>query len=85
MKTKDKHAIARAERVRLALENEEIKTAFEDVKNDIYLLWEKTASNQEDERERLYRELHGLKAVRTRLSRAIQEGKKAQVEIDHGD
>lgn len=80
-----KEQIQRGDRTTRLIEDKDIRLTLEELRQDIFILWEKTAGDQEDERERLYRELHGLKALRVRLSRIIEAGKKAQVSIENAD
>lgn len=58
------------------------KAVFIELGEDITTLWSKTKSDQSDERERLYRELHGLGALRQRILKRISDGKKAAHEVE---
>lgn len=78
-----KTTIARGERTRKWYENREVKRVFSEIKEDIFILWEKTASDQEVERERLYREIHGLKALEKRISKIVDNGVKAKLELEN--
>jgi hypothetical protein len=46
----------------------------EEVENDIINMWKDSLSSDMDGREALYRELHGLKALMTRLKAKVQAG-----------
>jgi len=76
--------IARGERARRVIEDEEVMLALEEVRKDIYLLWEKTCSDQSDEREMLYREIHGLKALQHRMVTIVANGTKAKARLEDG-
>lgn len=85
MTDKAKSAIIRGEKVDKWYKNREIQRIFAELREDIAILWMKTASNQEEERERLYRESHGLQAIEKRIQKIISEGKKAKASIDNAD
>jgi hypothetical protein len=80
-----KKILARADRVRQWFEDEEVKGLFNQLEQDIFTLWSESASSQEDERERLYREMHGLRALKERIKKVISEGRAAEEEIKHGN
>lgn len=61
----------------------DVQTIFNELDQDIKTLWAQSASDQEDERERLYRELHGLRALKERITKIIKDGKKAEQELEH--
>lgn len=82
MVDKVKENIYTGERAKKLLESDEFIRTFEDVRQDIFLLWEKTKSSQEDERERLYREIHGLKAVKHRIDNLVTLGIKAKQKVE---
>ena len=69
--------IRRAEHVQELLKDKELKSAWASVESDIVAMWGNTASDEADKREALYREWHGLKAVRARLERVVNAGKLA--------
>ena len=65
-------------------ESEQVQTILQELERDIYILWAESKSDQEDERERLYREMHGLRALKERIKMIIDAGKKAEEELKHG-
>lgn len=81
MADKARATILRGERTADWYANDRVQQVFEEIQQDISLLWEKTASDQDDERERLYREMHGLRALRHRILKIIDDGKKAKARI----
>lgn len=83
MADKLKEAIIRGERTARWLEETEVQRVFDELTDDIAVLWSSTKSDQDDERERLYREMHGLRALRKRILQIIQDGKKAAIEVEN--
>ena len=79
---KVKEAIRRGERTKRWFEDQEVQKVFKELGEDIVVLWTKTASDQDDERERLYREMHGLTALRRRILKIIEDGRKAEHEVN---
>ena len=79
-----KESIVRAEIVQRLLDDENINSAFLNIEGDIYKLWTSTKSDESDKREEIYREYRGLMALKARLQRYVNEGKKAQEEVAHG-
>lgn len=82
MPDKTHNAILRGEQAANWMANAQVKAVFADLEEDIALLWARTASDQDDERERLYREMHGLRALKRRILKIIDDGKKAQARLD---
>ena len=80
-----KNAIARGNRTEKLYRNRDVQHVFAELKEDICILWIKTPSDQDEERERLYREMHGLKALERRIIKIINDGKKAQESIKNGN
>lgn len=74
----------RGQRTAQWFENKEVQVIFRQLERDIYVLWSQTKSDQEDERERLYREMHGLRALKERVKMIIDAGKRAEEELKHG-
>jgi len=72
-------------RTRQWFESEPIKEVFEELERDLSVLWIQTKSDQEEERERLYRQVWGVKALRKRIRMIIDAGKKAEEELKHVD
>lgn len=66
-------------------ESETIQRIFKELERDLYVTWGQSKSDQEDERERLYRQLWGVRALRERVKLIIDAGKKAEVELKHGN
>ncbi len=77
-----KAAITRGQRTAEWYENERVQQVFKELEEDICVLWTKTASDQDEERERLYREMHGLRALRRRILKIIDDGKKAKARVE---
>lgn len=82
MVDKRKAAILRGERTSRWLEESEVQRVFTELAEDIAAFWANTASDQDEERERLYREMHGLRALRKRILQVVHEGKKNVVEVE---
>lgn len=80
-----KERVSKAERLKIWYNDDEVQEIFTHVKQQIHQMWESSASDQEEERERLYRELHGLRAVTARIKQLIEDGIKAEEEIKHGN
>ena len=80
---KRKQAIQRAERTTQFLENEQIKAFWAMIEADIVQMWATSKSDDADGRELCYRELHGLRALRSRLDGIIKAGRKAEEELKH--
>lgn len=78
-----KEAIKRADRVQLLIESEDIQGAFADIEREIIALWDSSASGDEGLREQCYRELRGVRALKVRLRRILNEGLLAREELEH--
>lgn len=74
--------ILRGERTGEWYAKDQVQKVFQEIEEDIALLWAKTASDQDDERERLYREMHGLRALKRRILKIIDDGKKAKARVE---
>jgi len=77
-----KEAIQRGARTERWMKQKEVQRVFQELGEDIASLWTKTLSDQGEERERLYREIHGLGALRKRILKIIDDGKKAAYEVE---
>ena len=66
-------------------ESEPVQKVFSELEHDLSVLWIQTKSDQEKERERLYRQVWGIKALRERIKKIIDAGKKAEEELKHGN
>lgn len=82
MEDKTRKAILRGEQTANWLANTQVQRVFSELEEDIAILWAKTASDQDNERERLYREMHGLRALKRRILKIIDDGKKAQARLE---
>lgn len=82
MADKLKNAILRGQRTAEWYEKPIIQQIFAELRADIKELWSQTPSSDEDERERLYRQVHGLDMLQSRILEIIRTGKKAQIELD---
>lgn len=80
-----KFAIHRADRVQRFLEQQETKDALHDIEQDIIGLWTQSKTEEKETREDLYRELWGLRALKARFKRWINEGVKAREELEYQD
>lgn len=83
MVDKTRAAIARAEHAQALLNDPIFMDAWAEVEKEIITKWMSSTSDDELGRESCYRELHGLRAVRARLERAINAGKLAEKELEH--
>lgn len=83
MADKLREAINAAEHAQRVLNDPVLTDAWAGVESDIITLWRESSSDDVDGREALYREWHGLKAVKARLERAIAAGKLAEKELEH--
>lgn len=82
MVDKTRAAILRGDRTAEWYNTEAVQIVFREIEEDICVLWTKTASDQDNERERLYREMHGLRALRRRILKIIDDGKKAKAKVE---
>lgn len=80
---KRKEAIRRADAASRFLEHEQTKGLWAIIETDIYGAWVSSRSTDTEGREACYRELHGLRALKARLTRIIKEGRKAEEELSH--
>lgn len=80
-----KEILARAQRAKSWLEDKDVQAIFDQLESDIFTLWSQSLSDQSDERERLYREMHGLRALKVRINQIIDNGRKAEEELKHGN
>lgn len=76
---------ARAQRTKIWFEYEEVQIIFDELEVDILTMWVQSASDDADGREMLYREIHGLRALKERIKKIIAAGKKAEEEMKHGN
>lgn len=81
MADKLQDAIRRGQEVEHLFEDGAVDRAFDETGREIKDLWARTASEEAGKREELYREWHGLRAVRARLQRVLSEAKKAEAEL----
>lgn len=51
------------------------------VEADIVVMWCNSASDAKDFREDLYREYHGIQAIKAKINKQINQGVKAQEEL----
>ncbi|MDX1300205.1 MAG: hypothetical protein R3260_18485 [Pseudomonas sp.] len=77
-----KQTIIKGKQIKELLENDDVRAAWEDVQADIVKMWMATKTGEQETREALYREVHGLKALQARLQRWVNEGKKAEAELE---
>ena len=73
-----KRAIVKADKVQKTIEAH--ADVWDSLASDIWHLWRKTKSDDQETREALYREYHAILAIRAKLQRAVNECKKAEEE-----
>ena len=77
-----KSAIVKANKIEEFLSQDYVKSAWVSVEADIFRMWALTKTHEQEKREEYYRELHGLRAVKARLQKWVNEGKKAEAELE---
>ena len=82
MPDKLKEAILRGQRTQEWWEKGPVQRVFKELDEDLKILWVKSVSDQDEERERLYRQVHGLKMLEARILQIIRDGQKAQAEVE---
>ncbi len=74
-----KRAVQKADQVKRLIDTH--KVIWEELEADIWKMWQASGSDDRERREDLYREQHAIKAIRARLNRLVNEGKKAEEEL----
>lgn len=74
-------SVKQADEVSRLLENNYLRAAWVATEKQILQMWRDSKSDEQDKREELYREYHGLQAVKARLQRVVNEGTKAVHEL----
>ena len=82
---KKRDTLRRAQRIETLLGNKDIQDALEDIRQDIFELWYRTASDQTAARERFYHEAHALRTLRARLIKQVKEGKRIEAELERNE
>lgn len=74
--------ILRAANAKQFLGQEMVRTLFAEIRADAATAWQNTAANEREAREEYYTILLGLKALEAKLETWVQDGVKAQADID---
>ena len=79
---KIKAKIIKGDRVQRLLDDQDVQEALTAVEAELHAMWASTKSEDQAKREELYRELHGLSALKARLQRFVNDGIKARQELN---
>jgi hypothetical protein len=74
--------ISRATYAKQFLDTEMAKRVFSEVRADLSTAWQATAAGERDRREEYYAMLLGVSAFEAKLDAWVQDGVKAQADID---
>ena len=74
-----KRAIAKGDQAQTLIESH--KDLWGEIEDDLWQMWRSSKADDRDGRESLYHEQHAIKSVQARLTRIVNEGKKAQEEL----
>jgi hypothetical protein len=80
-----KQAVSRGAAVEQFLDSSHVKDLWSTIEAEICQMWATTKSDAVEKREELYRELHGLRALKAKLRGAVQAGIRAEHELNHGE
>ena len=74
-----KRAIQKAEKTQKVIDS--TKEAWDELHVELWEMWKSTKSDDQDKREEIFREYHAAKALKAKLLRVVNEGKKAEEEL----
>ena len=77
-----KKRVRDAERVSKILEDPFFVEMLDSIEQAVVRMWIESGSNEYDKREDLYREMHGLRALKARMKHIIDLGKIAEKELE---
>ena len=74
-----KRAVQKADKADKVIKSTE--EAWAELHVELWDMWKSTKSDDADKREEIFREYHAGKALRAKLVRVVNEGKKAEEEL----
>ena len=74
-----KRAVQRADKTQKVIDSTE--EAWDEFDADLWKMFKATKSGDQDKREEIYREYHAAEAIKAKLARVVNEGKKAEEEL----